>query len=64
MPADTGSRITVNNGRRWLALAKRDDGTFEVKIMLGDEEKPLATLPFDRDQWERLVSEAEGLLRR
>jgi hypothetical protein len=60
----TDSRITVNNGRRWLALVKRDDGTFEMKLMLGDEEKPLATLPFDRDQWERLVSEAQELLRR
>jgi hypothetical protein len=58
------SRVAVNNGRRWLALARRDDGTFEMKVMLGDEKKPLATLPFDRDQWERLVSEAGELLRR
>jgi hypothetical protein len=62
--SDTVPRITVNNGRRWLALAKRDDSTFEMKLMLGDEEKPLATLPFDRDQWERLVGEAGELLRR
>jgi hypothetical protein len=59
---NTVPRITVNNGRRWLALAKRDDGTFELKVMLGDEEKPLATLPFDESEWRRLVDKAARLL--
>ena len=54
--------IHVNNGRRWLALAKRDDGTYEMRIMLGDEEKPLATLPFDEGEWRKLVDEAARLL--
>jgi hypothetical protein len=60
MPAEP---IHVNNGRRWLSLAKRDDGTYEMKVMLDDEEKPLATLPFDEGEWRKLVSEATRLLR-
>jgi hypothetical protein len=55
-------RITVNNGRRWLALAKRDDGTYEMKLMLGDKEKPLATLPFDEGEWRKLVEQGRELL--
>ena len=54
--------VHVNNGRRWLALAKRPDGTYEMKLMLGDEEKPLATLPFDESEWRKLVVQSRELL--
>jgi hypothetical protein len=54
--------IHVNNGRRWLSLGKRDDGTYEMRIMLGDNEQPLATLPFDESEWLKLVRLARNLL--
>ena len=55
-------RINVNNGRRWLAINKQADGTYQLKVMLGDNEKPLATLPFDESEWRKLVEQARGLL--
>jgi hypothetical protein len=54
--------ICVNNGRRWLALSKRPDGTYEMKLMLGNEEKPLATLPFDESEWRKVVVQSRELL--
>ena len=54
--------VYVNNGRRWLALSKRPTGEYEMKLMLGDAEKPLATLPFDESQWRKLVGQARGLM--
>jgi hypothetical protein len=54
--------IHVNNGRRWLALSKRDNGEYEMCLMLGGEEKPLATLPFDESEWRKLVEQARGLV--
>jgi len=57
-------RINVNNGRRWLAINKQDDGSYQLKVMLGNNEKPLATLPFDESEWKKLANYSAGLLKK
>lgn len=50
--------------RRWLALAKLDDGTYQVKVMFGNNEKPIATMIFTQREWDKLASFSEGLKRK
>lgn len=49
-------------GRRWFAISKLDDGTFQMRLMLGDAEKPLATLIVNRAEFKRLATTVTGLL--
>ena len=64
MAATKDYAVKVNNGRRWLALNKQADGSYQVKVMLGDGEKPLATLPFDESEWKKLANYSTGLLKK
>jgi hypothetical protein len=57
-------RVNVNNGRRWIALNRQADGSYQLKVMLGDNEKPLATLPFDESEWKKLANYSTGLLKK
>jgi hypothetical protein len=50
--------------RRWLALAKLDDGNYQMKVMFGDNTKPIATLVFTPTEWTKLASYSEGLKRK
>lgn len=64
MSATKDYRINVNNGRRWLAINKQADGSYQMKLMLGNNEKPLATLPFDESEWKKLANYSAGLLKK
>lgn len=50
--------------RRWLALSKLDDSTYQIKVMMGDNLKPIATLVFTSREWDKLASYTEGLKRK
>lgn len=50
--------------RRWLALSKLDDGTYQVKVMFADDAKPIATMIFTAAEWNKLASYSEGLKRK
>lgn len=50
-------------GRRNLRLSKRDDGSYQARIMLG-EDKQLAVLVFPAKEWDKLASFTEGLKRK
>lgn len=50
--------------RRWLALSKLNDGNFQMKVMYGDNMKPIATLVFTPREWAKLASYSEGLKRK
>ena len=50
--------------RRWLALSKLDDGTYQMKVMFGDSEKPIATMVFTQREWDKLAIYSEVLKRK
>jgi hypothetical protein len=64
MPQTKDYTVKVNNGRRWIALNKQADGSYQLKVMLGDNGKPLATLPFDEREWKKLANYSAGLLKK
>jgi len=49
---------------RWLALSKLDDGNYQMKVMLGNNTKPIATMVFTPVEWAKLASYSEGLKRK
>lgn len=50
-------------GRRNLRLSKQDDGTYQARVMLG-EDRQLAVLVFTQKEWAKLASFSEGLKRK
>lgn len=50
--------------RRWLAMNKQDDGTYQVLVMYGDNPKPIATIVMEAREFKRLRDTADGLMKK
>jgi hypothetical protein len=59
-----GKYAVKTTQRRWLDLNKLPDGTYQMKVMFGDNTKPIATLVFTAKEWGKLANYSEGLKRK
>lgn len=60
----TGKYAVHTTQRRWLDLEKLPDGNYQMKVMFGNNQNPIATLVFTPQEWAKLASYSEGLKRK
>lgn len=64
MPPTKNYKAAQSTGRRWIAMNKQDDGTYQVLVMYGSNTNPLATMVMTPREFKRIGTTVAGLLKK